>query len=362
MTEEAECILSIDAMGGDTAPQMVIDGLAISTIRHPKVRFLLHGDEARIAPLVARHPVLKSRSETRHVAEMVAMDEKPSAALRRKDVTSMWRSIASVKDGEAKAIVSAGNTGALMAMARMILKPMPGIDRPAIAALWPNPRGESVVLDVGANIGPDERQLVDFAILGEAYARVIMGLERPSVAILNIGAEEVKGNEAVKAAAADIRASGIDMNFYGFVEGDDISLGTVDVVVTDGYTGNVALKTAEGAAKLISNYLSNAIRRSLFARIGYVFASGAFKTLREKMDPRSLNGGVFLGLNGVVVKSHGGTDGLGYASAVDLAIDVAKSDIASKIQSRLNEIKSHRPLTALERMQAEQGAVAAVGP
>ena len=360
MTEEAECILSIDAMGGDTAPQMVIDGLAISTIRHPKARFILHGDEARVAPLLARHPVLKERAQIRHVAEMVAMDEKPSAALRRKDATSMWRSIASVKDGEAKAIVSAGNTGALMAMARMILKSMPGIDRPAIAALWPNPRGESVVLDVGANIGPDERQLVDFAILGEAYARVIMGLEKPSVAILNIGAEEVKGNEAVKAAAADIRASGIDMNFYGFVEGDDISLGTVDVVVTDGYTGNVALKTAEGAAKLISNYLSHAIRRSLFARIGYVFASGAFKTLREKMDPRSLNGGVFLGLNGVVVKSHGGTDGVGYASAVDLAIDVAKSDIAAKIQSRLAEIKSHRPPTPLERMQAEQGAVAVV--
>ena len=361
MTEQAECILSIDAMGGDNAPQMVIDGLAIAVLRHPTVKFLLHGDEARVAPLVARHPALKARSEIRHVAEFVAMEEKPGAALKRRDTTSMWRSIASVKAGEAQAIVSAGNTGALMAMARMILKSMPGIDRPAIAALWPNPRGESVVLDVGANIGPDERQLVDFAILGEAYARVIMGLDRPSVALLNIGAEEVKGNEAVKAAAADIRASGIDMNFYGFVEGDDISLGTVDVVVTDGYTGNIALKTAEGAAKLISNYLSNAIRRSLFARIGYLFAQGAFKTLREKMDPRSLNGGVFLGLNGVVVKSHGGTDSIGYASAVDLAIDVAKSDIASKVQSRLAEIKSHRPSTALERMQAQQGAVAAVG-
>ena len=349
-------------MGGDTAPQMVIDGLAISVIRHPNAKFLLHGDEARVEPLVARHPALKGRAEIRHIAECVAMDERPSVALRRRDATSMWRAIASVKDGEARAIVSAGNTGALMAMARMILKSMPGIDRPAIAALWPNPRGESVVLDVGANIGLDERQLIDFAILGEAYARVIMGLERPSVALLNIGAEEVKGNEAVKAAAANIRASGIDMNFYGFVEGDDISLGTVDVVVTDGYTGNIALKTAEGAAKLISNYLSNAIRRSLFAKLGYVLASGAFKTLREKMDPRSLNGGVFLGLNGVVVKSHGGTDGLGYASAVDLAIDVAKSDIAAKVQSRLAEIKAHRPLTALERMQAKENAALAVNP
>lgn len=362
MTEQAECTLSIDAMGGDTAPQMVIDGLAISIIRHPIVRFILHGDEALVAPLVARHPALKANSEIRHVAEFVAMDEKPGTALKRRDATSMWRSIASVKAGEANAVVSAGNTGALMAMARMILKSMPGIDRPAIAALWPNPRGESVVLDVGANIGPDERQLVDFAILGEAYARVILGIERPSVALLNIGSEDVKGNEAVRAAAADIRESGIDMNFYGFVEGNDISLGTVDVVVTDGWTGNVALKTAEGAAKLISNYLSNAIRRSLFARLGYLLAQGAFRTLREKLDPRSLNGGVFLGLNGVVVKSHGGTDGIGYASAVDLAIDVAKSDIASKIQSRLDEIKTHRPLTALERMQAQQGAVAAVVP
>jgi phosphate acyltransferase len=361
MTEAKECILSVDAMGGDAAPAMVIDGVAIASIRHPTVRFLVHGDEPRIAPLMARHSHLKSRASIRHIGGVVAMDEKPSQALKRKSTTSMWQTIACVKSGEASAAVSAGNTGALMAIAKFVLKTMPGIERPAIAALWPTPRGESVVLDLGANIGPDERQLVDFAVLGEAYARVIIGIDRPSVALLNIGAEEVKGNEAVKAAAADIRSSGIDMNFCGFVEGDDISLGTVDVVVTDGYTGNVALKTAEGAARLIANYLSNAIRRSLFARIGYLFAASAFKTLREKMDPRTMNGGVFLGLNGIVIKSHGGTDATGFAAAVDLAVDVAGSDIAAKVQSRLAEIKTHRPPTALERMEAGKTTVEAFG-
>jgi len=361
MTGQDECILSVDAMGGDTAPGMVIDGAAIASVRHPAAQFIFHGDEECVAPMLARHAALKQRSSIRNIVGVVAMDERPSQALKRKGSTSMWQTIASVKSGEAHAAVSAGNTGALMAIAKFVLKTMPGIERPAIAALWPTPRGETVVLDLGANIGPDERQLVDFAVLGEAYARVIMGLDRPSVAILNIGAEEVKGNEAVKAAATDIRNSGIDMNFHGFVEGDDISLGTVDVVVTDGYTGNVALKTAEGTARLIANYLSNAIRRSLFARIGYLFAAGAFKTLREKMDPRTLNGGVFLGLNGVVVKSHGGADATGFASAVDLALDVAKSDIAAKIESRLAEIKTYRPPTALERLQASKATVEAIG-
>lgn len=352
MIEKAECVLSVDAMGGDDAPGMVIDGLALAVVRHPKVRYLLHGDQAKLAPLLESKPALKAASQIRHSPEFVTMDEKPSHALRRRGATSMFQTIASVDNGEAHAAISAGNTGALMAMAKVQLRTMDGIVRPAIAALWPTVRGESVVLDVGANVGLDERQLVDFAILGEAYARVILGLERPSVALLNIGAEEVKGTESVKAAAADIRDSGIDMDFQGYVEGVDISMGKVDVVVTDGFTGNVALKTAEGTAKLIAHYLSSAIRRSLLSRIGYFLASGAFRTLRERMDPRTVNGGVFLGLNGIVVKSHGGTDGMGFAAALDLAIDLAGSDIQAKITSRVNEIKAHRPPTAIERMNA----------
>jgi glycerol-3-phosphate acyltransferase PlsX len=354
------CILSVDAMGGDHAPAVVVEGVAVSAIRHPAARYLLHGDQRRLAPLIDAKPALRPRVEIRHTDEAVRMDDKPSQALRRGRSTSMFRAIASVKDGEAHAVISAGNTGALMAMAKVQLKTMSGIERPAIAALWPTVRGESVVLDLGANIGLDERQLVDFAILGEAYARVALGIERPSVGLLNIGAEEVKGNEAVKAAAADIRDSKIDMNFHGFVEGNDISLGTVDVVVTDGYTGNIALKTAEGTARLISTYLSNALRRSWMSRLGYLLASGAFRTLRAKMDPRTVNGGVFLGLNGIVVKSHGGADATGFAAALDLATDLAGSDLSAKINSRLGEIKGHRPLTPIERMQAGGSPVEAV--
>jgi glycerol-3-phosphate acyltransferase PlsX len=363
MSDKASCILSVDVMGGDDAPAIVIDGLALVVVRQPKVRYLLHGDEARLAPLLDTRPALKAASTLRHAPDVVAMDDKPSHVLRggrnRGRSTSMWQAIASVRSGEAHAVVSAGNTGALMAMAKLQLKAMEGIERPAIAALWPTVRGESVVLDVGANVGLDERQLVDFAILGEAYARVILGLDRPSVALLNIGVEEVKGTEAVKAAAADIRESGMDMNFEGFVEGVDISLGKVDVVVTDGFTGNVALKTAEGTARLFAHYLSLAIRRTWISRLGYLLASGAFRTLRERLDPRTANGGVFLGLNGIVVKSHGGTDGMGFAAALELAISLSSGDIAAKITSRLREIKGHRPPTALERMQAGAAQVVA---
>lgn len=366
MIDKASCILSIDAMGGDDAPGIVIGGLALEVIRQPNVRYLLHGDEARIAPLVEAHPALKKACRIVHTPDVVAMDDKPSHVLRggrnRGRTTSMWKAIAAVKVGEAHAAVSAGNTGALMAMAKLQLKAMEGIERPAIAAIWPTIRGESIVLDVGANVGLDERQLVDFAILGETYARVIFGIERPSVALLNIGAEEVKGTEAVKAAAADIRESGMDMNFEGFVEGVDIGLGKVDVVVTDGFTGNVAIKTAEGTARLILHHLSAAMRRSWLSRLGALLASGAFRTLRERLDPRASNGGVFLGLNGIVVKSHGGTDAMGFASALDLAIDLAGSDIEAKIKARLAEIKDHRPPTALERLEAHHSHPEAVHP
>ena len=245
----------------------------------------------------------------------------------------MWSAIESVAKREGNVAVSSGNTGALMAMSMFRLGVIEGIQRPAIAVIWPTMRGQSIVLDVGANAGCDANQLVDFAIMGEAFARAIFGIDRPTVGLLNIGEEEVKGIEPVKRAAHILRASKLPIEFCGFVEGDDIGAGAVDVVVADGFTGNVALKTAEGTAKLVTHYLRSALKRSFFGRLGAILARGALRTVRKKLDPRSLNGGVFLGLNGVVVKSHGSADALGFASAVDLAIDMASSDMISRISS-----------------------------
>jgi glycerol-3-phosphate acyltransferase PlsX len=328
-----ELTVSVDAMGGDAGPGVVLAALARSIVRHPTVRFLLHGDEALLKPLLARRAKLKARSEIRHSAERVRMDEKPGQALRRGRNTSMWHAIECVAKKEAEVAVSAGNTGALMAMSMFQLGVIEGIDRPAIAALWPTKRGQTVVLDVGANIATDSQQLVDFAVMGEAFARAILGLERPKVGILNVGAEDVKGNEAVRGAAQILRSAELPMEFLGFVEGDDISEGTADVVVTDGFTGNIALKTAEGIASLIMFYLRSALRRGFLSRLGALIASGAFRALRRKLDPRAQNGGIFLGLNGVVVKSHGGADALGFASALDMAVDMARAQIIPKIAS-----------------------------
>jgi len=332
--------ISIDAMGGDDAPAIVVDGVAISAVRHPRVHFLLHGDEAVLTPLVKAHPSLKPCVEIRHTDDVVAMHDKPSQVLRRGKTTSMWRAIEAVKEGEAASAISAGNTGALMAMAKLQLRTLSGIDRPAIAAIWPNVRGESIVLDVGANVECGAKQLVDFALLGEAFARVALGINTPSVAILNIGAEEMKGHEEVREADRILKQAHLPMDYRGFVEGDDIGAGGTDVVVTDGFTGNVALKTAEGTARLISHYMSSAVRRSFFARMGYLFAIGAFRTLRNKLDPRRVNGGVFLGLNGVVVKSHGGTDGTGFAHALDLAIDMGRADYTGQIAATMDRFGS----------------------
>src|ERR1700722_14882610 len=318
-------------MGGDAGPGIVVAALARSAIRHPGVRFLLHGDEALLKPLLSKRAKLAAVTEIRHSAERVRMEERPSQALRRGRNTSMWRAIESVQKKDADVAISAGNTGALMAMAMYQLGVLDGVDRPAIAALWPTKRGQSVVLDVGANVVSDAQQLVDFAVMGEAFARAILGLERPTVGLLNVGAEDMKGNEAVRSAAHILRGAKLPIEFAGFVEGDDIADGTVDVVVTDGFTGNVALKTAEGTAKLVVHFLRSALRRSLLARMGAVLASGALNTMRRKLDPRAANGGIFLGLNGIVVKSHGATDALGFASALDMAVDMARAEVISKI-------------------------------
>jgi glycerol-3-phosphate acyltransferase PlsX len=336
--------IALDAMGGDHGASVVIPGAELSLARHPDMEFVLVGDSAVIEPLLKARPRLAAASHVVHTEVAVRMDDKPSQALRYgRWKSSMWLAIDAVRKGEADAAVSAGNTGALMAMARFNLKMMAGIERPAIAALWPTIKGESVVLDVGASIGADAQHLLDLATMGSAMARVLFGLERPSVGLLNIGVEEVKGLEAVREAGRILRESKLPyLDYAGFVEGDDIGKGTVDVVVTEGFAGNIALKTAEGTARQLGQYLRSAMTRTLRARLGYLLARDAFRTLREKMDPRKSNGGVFLGLNGIVIKSHGGTDAEGFAAAVELGYDMVRHELLARISSTLG----HQPSPA----------------
>ncbi len=330
----APVTIALDAMGGDHGPSVVVPAASIVLVRHPGMRFVLVGDAAQIEAELAAHPALAEKSRVIHTDIAVAMDAKPSQALRRgRWRSSMWLSLEAVRDGQADAAVSAGNTGALMAMAKFCLKTTQGVDRPAIAAIWPTVDAECIVLDVGANVGADSRQLVEFALMGAAMARTLFGVKRPSVGLLNIGVEEVKGVDQIKDAAAVLKEAPLPIRYHGFVEGDDVGRGAVDVVVTDGFTGNIALKTAEGTAKQIGEYLRAAMRRSLLARLGALLAQGAFRALKEKMDPRQLNGGIFLGLNGIVVKSHGGTDATGFASAIDLAYDMASSGVVKRLAS-----------------------------
>jgi glycerol-3-phosphate acyltransferase PlsX len=328
----APVTIALDAMGGDHGPDVVIPAAAIALVRHPDMQFLLVGDTARIEPVLTAHPTLAAKARIIHTDVAVTMDAKPSQALRKgRYRSSMWLALEAVKDGRADAAVSAGNTGALMAMAKFCLKTIEGVDRPAIAAIWPTVEAECIVLDVGANVGADARQLVEFALMGAAMARALFGLDRPSVGLLNIGVEEIKGLDQIREAASVLKEAPLPIRYHGFVEGDDVGQGVVDVVVTDGYTGNIALKTAEGTAKQIGQYMRAAMGRSLLARLGAVLAQGAFRALKEKLDPRQLNGGIFLGLNGIVVKSHGGTDATGFASAIDLAYDMASTGVVKRL-------------------------------
>lgn len=337
-------IISLDAMGGDFGAPIVIEGASIALIRRPQLTFILYGDEPTIKKELDRFPKLAERSTIEHCDVHIKMDDKPSKALRAgRWKSGMWRAIEAVKTNDASVCISAGNTGALMAMARFCLRTMPGIDRPAMAALWPTTKGESIVLDVGANVGATSQQLIDFALMGAAMARALYDLDRPTVGLLNIGVEEVKGQEDVREAGQELRAANLEnLKYHGFVEGDDIGLGTVDVVVTEGFSGNIALKTAEGTAKQIGSYLRSAMSRTLLAKVGYFFAKGAFDQLREKMDPRKVNGAVFLGLNGVVIKSHGGTDPEGYAAAIEMGHDMVANEIMSKISEDLRQLEEMR--------------------
>ena len=326
--------IAIDAMGGDHAPDMVLDGLELAAERHPKVRFLLFGDEAALAGQLAKRRRAQAVCTIRHAAETISNDMKPTTALRSRQ-SSMRLAIDAVAAREASGLVSAGNTGALLTLAKIVLKSLPGIDRPAMAGIVPSARGDVIMLDLGANVRCDARNLVEFAVMGDAFARTVLGLTAPTIGLLNIGAEEMKGDETIRQAAEILRASHFGARFHGFVEGHDIAAGTTDVVVTDGFTGNVALKTGEGALKLIAGLLRQVFTRGITAKIAYLIARPGLDRLREWLDPRRYNGAVMVGLNGVVVKSHGGTDAKGFAHAVDVAVDMVMHRINDHIREDL---------------------------
>lgn len=330
--------IALDAMGGDAGVPVVIPGAAIALARHRDTEFLLVGDRARIEPELDKHPALKAASRIVHTDVAVSMEDKPSQALRRgRRTSSMWLAIDAVKKGEADVAVSAGNTGALMAMARFHLHMLPGIDRPAITAVWPTRRGESVVLDLGATIGGDAHHLVSLAVMGAAMASALFNKQRPTVGLLNIGAEEIKGHEEIREASEILRARNLpELDYIGFVEGDGIGKGLADVIVTEGFSGNIALKAAEGTARQMAELLRNEMQRSWLSKLGYLFARGAFQALRDKMDPNKSNGGVFLGLRGLVVKSHGGISAEGFAYAIEVGYDMVHFDLLAKINQMLN--------------------------
>ncbi|KYG19808.1 phosphate acyltransferase [Bradyrhizobium sp. AT1] len=346
--------IALDAMGGDAGAAVVIPGAAISLGRHRDTEFLLVGDRAKIEPELDRHPQLKAASKIIHTDVAVSGSDKPSQALRRgRRTSSMWLAIDAVKKGDADVAVSAGNTGALMAMSRFHLRTLKGIDRPAITGIWPTKRGESVVLDLGATIGGDAHHLVSLALMGAATASVLFDKKRPTVGLLNIGTEEIKGHEEIREAGEILRARNLpELDYIGFVEGDGIGKGVADVIVTEGYAGNIALKAAEGTARQMAELLRNEMKRSWLSKLGYLFARGAFQALRDKMDPNKSNGGVFLGLNGIVVKSHGGTSAEGFAYAIDVGYEMAHYDLLNKINQMLN-----REGGALNSVQAAQEAV-----
>jgi glycerol-3-phosphate acyltransferase PlsX len=342
--------IALDAMGGDHGPTIVAPAAAIALERRPDIEFLLYGDEKAIRPVLARHPRLAARSRVFHAPVAVKMSDKPSQALRAgRRVSSMWQAIEAVKTGEADCAVSAGNTGALMAMAKFCLHTMAPIDRPAIAMMWPTLRGQSIVLDVGATIGADAQHLVDLAVMGAAMARIVFHIDSPTVGLLNVGTEEIKGVEEVRAAGRILREARLpNLRYCGFVEGDDLGKGAVDVFVTEGFTGNIALKTAEGTARQVGRYLRDAMNSSLMARIGFLLARKSLAELRAKMVPRA-SGGVFLGLDGVVIKAHGGASAESFAGAVELAYDMVGQELLDKIREMIAHANGFRPAPAPSR-------------
>jgi glycerol-3-phosphate acyltransferase PlsX len=334
-------VISVDAMGGDHGPAIVAPGLnfALQRMRGRKVRFLVHGDEARLAAELARFPAVQACSQVRQASLVIGMEDKPAQAVRRGKGSSLWNAVESIRAGEAQAVLSAGNTGALMAISKLILRMVSAeLDRPAICASWPTARGVSTVLDVGANVTSDAAQLVEFAIMGEAFHRALHGKAKPTIGILNVGSEDAKGHEEVREAHRLLREGGLPLDYKGFVEGDDIAKGTVDVVVTDGFTGNIALKTAEGVARFVRSLLREAFTSDLRSKVGAAVANPALRRMMNRLDPAALNGAPLLGLKGIVVKSHGGADAKGFANAVVVAADMARSDYSNEIDRNMGRL------------------------
>jgi glycerol-3-phosphate acyltransferase PlsX len=330
--------IALDAMGGDFGPDVIVPGAASALKQLDGAKFLFFGDKAKIQPVLDQHPDLKNASEIIHTDKKISSADKPSAAIRASRDTSMRLAIEAVQDGRAQAVVSAGNTGALMALSKMILKTLPGIERPAIASVFPTMGDPTLMLDLGANLECDENVLVQFAVLGAVYARVVMGIQNPTVGLLNVGTEDMKGHEEVRAASAVLSAIKFPGVYHGFVEGNDITKGTVNVVVTDGFTGNVALKTAEGVGKLTSGFLKEAFKSSPLAMLGYLLASGAMARLKKRLDPSRYNGGMFLGLNGVAVKSHGGSNVIGTENAILVAANLVRGGFNERVKSEIADV------------------------
>lgn len=337
MSNTNNLVISIDAMGGDNSPRVVIEGLALAAKKNPDAKFLLFGDKDQINAYLNNYPSLKNVCEVRHATEVVHNDDKPSQVIRNRN-TSMHMAISAVKNGEAQAVVSAGNTGALMAISKLVLKTIQKIHRPAIVSIMPHQFGKYVMLDLGANTECDALNLAEFALMGDILARHALGIKRPKVALLNIGAEEMKGKEEIRQAAHLIKSSRLDMDFIGYIEPHEIPNGVADVIVADGFTGNIALKSIEGTARLVLRLLKNSVKQSWMAKLGLPFMLGAMFKLKKTMDPRLYNGAMFVGLNGLSVKSHGGTDALGYSVAVGNAVSLVRQNFVSTIRNELEKV------------------------
>lgn len=336
MTENS-MVISVDAMGGDNSPRVVIEGVAIAAKEHSDIKFLLFGDTAKVSPILAEFPELKSVCELRHAPEMVHNEDKPSSVIRNRN-TSMFMAIDAVRRGEAQAVVSAGNTGALMAISKLTLKTITKIHRPAIVSIMPHRYGRYVMLDLGANTECDAINLAEFAFMGEILARHALDISKPRVALLNIGSEEMKGKEEIKQAAQMIKNSKIDMDFIGYIEPHEISNGKADVIVADGFTGNIALKSIEGTAKQMVRMMKDAVKGSILAKIGTIFMLPALLKLKKTMDPRQYNGAMFVGLNGLSVKSHGGADAYSFSRALDNAAKLVRQNFVPTIKDELEKV------------------------
>lgn len=336
--DSSKTVISIDAMGGDLGPAAVVAGMAKSAAKNPDIHFIVHGDKPELEKLIEKRRIA-DRCEIRHAEDVVTMDAKPTHVMRHGKSTSMWSAIEAVRAGDATVCVSCGNTGALMAVSMIRLRKVPGVNRPAIACLWPsrNPSGFNVMLDVGADIRADQDDLLQYALMGLSYARNGFGIARPRIGLLNVGTEDHKGRAELKVAHEMIEAAAEanDFDYVGFVEGGDIPSDRVDVIVTDGFTGNVALKTAEGTANFISDSLRAAFKYSPLSRIAALFSYPTLQRLKKRIDPRRVNGGVFLGLNGTVVKSHGSADATGISAAIKLAVQLAQSGFSEKLAARV---------------------------